>query len=534
MNNNQGILVKNIILASGGRNILKYEKDKKKRGRVVGAYVGKGILYTVLVFLSFFAALGYGGWGMYDVIPVVMAEGICVVELFFTMLISNGYLFAFKEYDMLMSLPFSVKTVVSSKFIYMFLRNLPITYSISLPMLGVYLIFAPFSIMTTVLWIVLSALISLIPMVLASALGALVAFIGSGFKYKQLVQTILTFAFILLCFSSRFIIEGIFRSNAMGKTIEDSAQMFQSAATFYPPVNWFDEAVTEHKISGLLLFVGVSVLVYELFFIIVSKRYRQINSRLMTGASHKKYKMETLKTKSVIQSIVFKEFKRLTGSTIYITNMCIGYLLIVILAITLLFVDMDSILKIVTNGAPVSKEYLIPAVPLIVYFMTGICATTTCSLSLEGKSFWIIRSLPINMTDVIKGKMLFNMYLAVPFTILGNVVLGIAVKASVLEIVFFLIFGLILCAFSTVLGMLTGITHPKMDWENEVEVIKQGSAIALYMIPNMIATLFLVVLVIFIGRIVGTMPVIIVLSIISTVMTVVIYAIVMHKAKTFR
>jgi ABC-2 type transport system permease protein len=39
----------------------------------------------------------------------------------------------------------------------------------------------------------------------------------------------------------------------------------------------------------------------------------------------------------------------------------------------------------------------------------------------------------------------------------------------------------------------------RLDWENEIEVIKQGSAVALYMFPNMFAVMGLVVLVVFLG-----------------------------------
>ena len=39
----------------------------------------------------------------------------------------------------------------------------------------------------------------------------------------------------------------------------------------------------------------------------------------------------------------------------------------------------------------------------------------------------------------------------------------------------------------------------RLDWENEVEVIKQGSAVAIYLFPNMLVTMGLVVLVVYLG-----------------------------------
>ena len=39
----------------------------------------------------------------------------------------------------------------------------------------------------------------------------------------------------------------------------------------------------------------------------------------------------------------------------------------------------------------------------------------------------------------------------------------------------------------------------RLDWENEIEVIKQGTAVAIYMLPNMFVVMGLCVLVIFLG-----------------------------------
>ena len=59
--------------------------------------------------------------------------------------------------------------------------------------------------------------------------------------------------------------------------------------------------------------------------------------------------------------------------------------------------------------------------------------------------------------------------------------------------------GLALCAFSTAWGCVCGIRHIRLDWENEIEVIKQGAAVAIYMLPNMFVVMGLIVLVVFLG-----------------------------------
>ena len=65
--------------------------------------------------------------------------------------------------------------------------------------------------------------------------------------------------------------------------------------------------------------------------------------------------------------------------------------------------------------------------------------------------------------------------------------------------ILYLILGLVLCAFSTAWGCVCGIRHMRLDWENEVEVIKQSGAVTIYLLPNMFVVMGLTVLVVFLG-----------------------------------
>ncbi len=209
--------------------------------------------------------------------------------------------------------------------------------------------------------------------------------------------------------------------------------------------------------------------------------------------------MNGQKKHSVINAIAYKEFKRLTGSTTYMTNGAIGVILAALFGIVTLILGFDKIVDTVTRNAPFDHAILQPAIPFIIYFFIGMMATTACSPSLEGKNYWILQSLPIEKTSIYKGKMLFNMYLTVPFMIFGILCMGISAKVPVSELIMDLILGVVLCAFSTAWGCVCGIRHMRLDWENEIEVIKQGAAVSIYLLPNMFAVMGLVVLMVFLG-----------------------------------
>jgi ABC-2 type transport system permease protein len=176
-----------------------------------------------------------------------------------------------------------------------------------------------------------------------------------------------------------------------------------------------------------------------------------------------------------------------------------GEVLASILGVVTLLVGFDNIVAMVMQGAPIDTAMLQPAIPFIVYFMIGMVATTACSPSLEGKNYWIVQSLPIGKATLYRGKMLFNLALTVPFMAFSTLCICIAARVPLPETALYLLQGLALCAFSTAWGCVCGVRHMRLDWENEVEVIKQGAAVAIYMLPNMFAVMGLTVLAVVLG-----------------------------------
>ena len=71
----------------------------------------------------------------------------------------------------------------------------------------------------------------------------------------------------------------------------------------------------------------------------------------------------------------------------------------------------------------------------------------------------------------------------------------------------------------------------RLDWENEIEVIKQGTAVALYMLPNMFVTMGLVVLVVWLGTKVDTMLITLVLIAVAAFLSALSYVRVLKLAK---
>ncbi|MBP3280155.1 MAG: hypothetical protein J6M44_14490 [Butyrivibrio sp.] len=493
------ILLKALLLSTSRMNVFKHSKDKKKKNKIIAAYVGLFFLYAMIVAYSIMMCVGYALIGLADSIPAMCALVISSLGFVFTVFKTNGYLFNFKEYDMLMSLPFKSSTVAGCKFLYMYIQTLPWYLSVSFAMMIGYGIFASPGPLIWGYWIVLSLFIPLIPMLAASFVGFIIAKISSGFKKTNLIRTILAFVFIIFSFSLRYIIEAFFENGRAEQTLENMSEATEKASRIYLPMGWFSDAITKGSIVGGLLLIVVSSALFLVLFRIVGRSYRNINSALKNHAAGGKYKMTAQKKRSLVNTIAYKEFRRLLGSTTYITNAAVGEVLAVALGLATLIVGFDKIVSIVTSGAPLDTSILQPAIPFIAYFLVGMMSTTTCSPSLEGKNYWIVQSMPIEKKTLYQGKMLFNMYLTVPFMLFTVICFCISARVPVINALLYIVLGIALCAFSTAWGCVCGVKHMRLDWENEVEVIKQGPGVAWYMLPNMFVVMILVVLMVFLG-----------------------------------
>jgi ABC-2 type transport system permease protein len=299
--------------------------------------------------------------------------------------------------------------------------------------------------------------------------------------------------------SSSYIAGYFFKDDSVLTVLRQASELVDRVVGVYVPAGWFASAVTKCDVPSALLLVGVSSLLFVAVFFVVGGSYRQINSALMSHAAKRGYKMSAQRQRSVLNALAFKEFKRLTGSSTYMVNGAMGEVLAVLMGIAVLVVGFDNVVGMVMYDAPIDPAILQPAIPFVVYFFIGMVATTVCSPSLEGKNYWIVQSLPLDKRTVYRGKMLFNLYLTVPFMTFAVVCLCVSAQVPVIDAVAYVGLGIALCAFSTAWGCVCGIRHMRLDWENEVEVIKQGTAVAVYLFPNMFVTMGLVAAVVFLG-----------------------------------
>ncbi len=489
--NDQILLLKTVLTSTGNLNILKHSDDKKKRKLATGNIVGFSVIYLMLAIYVGGSCFGLSYYGMAETVPVIPASVVFALSFFFTFFKAHGIMFGYKEYDMLMSMPFTIKEVVSSRFLYMYINNLIWTCVISFSALIGFIIGGKPSAISILIWVVLTFFLPIIPMLLATAISALIGGISAGFRHKNIVISILIFILVIPMFFTRFLVEDVIKNNKIEEVVKVSGDAFSNVGNVVPMAKWFAKAVNEKDIVSILLLVCISVVAYEVFFFVFSKFYKSINTKLSTAHITKaKVIDKDFKRRSVPMSICAKEAKRFTGSTTYITNIGMGAVMTVVLGIAILFLDVNKVVSSMAGmEVDLSNVSASLVIPILVYFFTGMVPSTACSMSLEGKNYWIIKSLPLDMMDVFKGKMIFNLFLFMPVALFATITSCISLKASPLEWAVAICYTVTANLFSTAFGMYMGAKYMQLDWDNEIQVIKQGRAVAGYLLPNMLSTM---------------------------------------------
>ncbi len=462
---------------------------KKKKPKAL--YLGIGFFVILMSAISFFYSIMIGnGLMMFDsleLLPAIMMSVTCMILLVTTILQVKGTIFGFKDYDMVMAMPISTGKVVVSRLIILYSINLIFVTMLILPMIFAYAILAQPPVLFYVFGVVAMLFIPLVPIAVASLIGTVIAYVASRFRRNNLLNIILIMGLLAAFIAMSFGIE-----EDGEKLVNMGRAMTAQVYALYPLAKLYTMAVVEQDVLAFGLFLGISVLAFILYTILVKAVFKKINTAIMTGRARSNYKLGRLKTSSPMKALYRKELKRYFSSTLYVTNTAFGIVMLTMAAIALFFVDTQMLF-----GAEMPANMIAGIGPTIISFCVLMCCTTMSSISLEGKSLWIVKSLPVEPKTIYLAKIYVNLTVLSP-AIIDAVILGIALKAE-LHIIILMVFITIVCSvFISFFGLLINLLLPNFDWNNEAVVIKQSAAamVTIFLSIGIVALQFVLMIII--------------------------------------
>lgn len=450
----------------------------------------KTILMTVVLLYALVAFMGSFGFLFFNLGETFSSMNLTYLLLvyaffyqlmlifMFSLFRSSGYIFQYKDYEILAPLPISSRTIMFAKItvmmIVMYISNLLFTS----PIIAAYFYYSDFHFVSILFYLLVFLVTPLLPTILFSFISLGIARITVRLRNAKVISTVLMiFVFLFVMYLS-FSMNTSSQNPFLGQ--QDFLTSFKDV---YLPAVWFVEAVGDANILSLLLYLAINIIPFVVYLLLIQKLIHQTNQKSLSVMTLKSSKPVVNIQKSVRKTLITKEFKRYINSQIYALNTGVGAIMALILGIGSLFFTSQIeqyVAQFALIGLPV--EYILL---IIMAFILSMIYTPAVSLSLEGKNFWIVKSLPIRAYDLMQSKLLFNVIIGLSATLISVTCLVISFKISIVWAI--LMYGFIIgfSFLSSSTCSLINLYFPKFDFRNDVEVVKQSAAAIIALLGNM-------------------------------------------------
>lgn len=437
--------------------------------------VGALCVFTSVMYSVGLAAL-FGPLGALRLLPGAMMTASCLLSFFTTLYKAGSLLFGGEDTEMLLALPVSTRSVAASRLLVLYGLNLAFCLLLILPAGIVYAVYTapgPFYYGALALGLLLTPLL---PVAAAAVIGCAVTVLTAGFRHKNLVYT----AALML------VLVGVVVLSMMGGTVDMSGFIqaaTEAVANAYPPAVLFMGALCDGSLKDLLLFAAISIGVFVLFVWAAGHWLRQIHSLLAAGRTGSGYRLKEKKPGSQAGALCRRELRRYFASPVYVLNTGMGLVLMLLTAAASLFVGTDWLDGVL--GIPGAAAVIADILPFVLALFLSLGCITACSISLEGRQLWLVRSLPVTAGAVLTAKLRASCLLQGPVTLVSALLFVISLRPAPGRAVLFFLLPMAYMLLFASLGLLINLAFPNFTWTNETVPVKQSPAMLLALLAGM-------------------------------------------------
>ena len=203
------------------------------------------------------------------------------------------------------------------------------------------------------------------------------------------------------------------------------------------------------------------------------------------GGARAVYQAKPVRVRSVRAALLAREMRRLGSCTSYMVNGLLGSVLLLAAA----------------AGAVWKAELLRGALALLPGFAASgpvLACAAVCSLaamnlltppsvSLEGRTLWLVQSLPVSPWQALRAKLDLHMALTAPPALLAAGCLLGALGSGPLAAALVLAAVWLYTLLAGAVGLVLGVKLPNLHWTSETAAVKQGAAPVTALFANWVA-----------------------------------------------
>ena len=455
---------------------------KKRRTIPLMVFFALLILYAVSYFIFTFIMLfrGLGGLLLEAGAPhTYFAFGSALA--FFLMLVGSimytkKQLYVANDNELLLAMPIPPHLILISRLLILLIINYLLLAVVAVPMVAVWCTIAPVTVGGVLSLLLVLLLLAPFSLAIAALIAYLVARIEKRIRKKSLLTVLLVLLILIPYFAFSFFFDGFIDGLVSDIT---------------PFIDFFDKAlplaVLGRAMLGSLPHLLIALFVMAAFVALVlywlSRTYiRTVLER--KGAKRILYRERRVAGRRALGALVVRELRHLGASPGYMLNAGLGLILTVLCPLLLLFGG-EGAMTLVKD--PALSRLLLPIVAAAVTAPLATAYFSAVTVSLEGKSLWVVRTSPVPTVTVLQSKLVFHLLLTLPFAILSAILYWCILGLSLGEGAVILLIAASFCLFTATFGLTANLLFPKLEWKSEVIPVKQGAASALALLGGIVA-----------------------------------------------
>ena len=458
------LLLKIQLLGLFGINkTLHADPAKAKRTLALAALV----VAAVVLFASAYSAgvaQGLVQIGLAEAVPLVAVLVGAIAGAVAAFLKTNGVLFGFKDYDLVMSLPVPTSSVVLSRIASLYAMSLLFGVLVMVPAFAVYASAAGVS------------AVGVACMALSIVLAVLIAAVSSRFKHANVAVIVLTLAATLAAVFGSFALSG--QSDDLAALSALGAQLTGQLAAIFPPAAWATAGIVQGDLVQFAAFAAVNIAAAAAVFALVVRLFVPVNSLLMSSRPRGTFSFDGdkgagAKSSTPFRALMVKELRLLAATPIYFMNACIGYVLVLVAAVAVAVGSATGMLSL-DLLPPAYAPFVGALLPWALAFFCAISSTTAASVSLEGSARWLMLTAPVSPATVLGAKVAVNLAIAVQCLAVSAVLMAVSLPLDALSVAALFAVPLAASMLAACLGLALDARSPKYDWTSVYEPVKRG------------------------------------------------------------
>ena len=455
-------LIKKQLLELNKSFFIDRKTGKGKSARSATFSIVLFILLMIFAIGGMFCYMSYSmrpliTYGMSWLYFAIMGATAALFGVFGSVFNTYSSLYDAKDNDLLLSMPIPVRDIMAARLIGVYLMGLMYSGVVVIPAVGVYFITAHPGI-PGITAVIMTVMVTVLVLILSCILGWVVAKIAVKLKNKSIITVIVSIAFLggyyYVYFRANEIITGI---------VTNSAAVAAKVRASAYPLYIFGKAFAGDVLPTIIISLTFLKLVTS------------------SGKTAKTvYKEKTVKQQGTDRALLRREINHFLSSPSYMLNCSLGALFMIAVAVFSL-IKSDWFIGVVTRMDEDLLEYAPTFACLLLCLLSSMNILTAPAISLEGKSLWIARSLPVTSWQILRAKLKLHMlFTAVP-ALICSICFCIALKPELLTAAVMIILPQIFTLLCAVSGLRVNIRMPNLTWSSESGAVKQSLGIMLAM-----------------------------------------------------